>query len=141
MAEAALEFMDRNSRIPPRGVRIAAWVETHMRASGMSISELAFRIGADKRDVRRLLAENSCGPRLNDLLDAAFKHEFIDAVAAPLVGGDRITVLEREIASERARIASLDARLERETAARLARAAAISEQLGLFSEEDRGAGS
>lgn len=130
-------FTDRSDRVPSRGERIATWVQDHMQKAGVGIGELAFRIGVDKRDLRRLLNEKSCGPRLNDALEAAFQHDFMDAVAAPLIGGDRIAALEREIASERAKIAAMDRRLEREKAARLARDASLGGSLRLVAEKDR----
>lgn len=132
--------MVKSDSVPSRGERIAAWVKRYMLEAGVSVGELAFRLQIDKRDLRRLLNENSCGPRLNDALEAAFQHDFMDAVAAPLMGGDRIAVLEREIASERAKIAALDRRLEREKAARLARDAAVGGSLRLVAEEDRSFG-
>lgn len=138
MTELKLGFSFESDSIPARGERIARWVEDHMRETGVSVGELAFRIGADKRDVRRLLSGRSCGPRLNDSLEATFAHDFMDAVAAPLLGGDRLTVLEREIASERAKIAALDARLDRETTAWNARAASRGGVLRLLPQEGRG---
>ena len=123
-----LGFMARNDRkpargeAPPRGERIAAWVESYMRANGMGVSEIAFLIGADKRDVRRLIADRSCGPRLNDLLEAAFAWDFIETVATPVVGADPITAREVELAQRLAEAAAVHARLERERAARAAAA-------------------
>lgn len=137
MSEVAMGFTVKSDSIPSRGARIAKWVDDHMQNAGVNIGELAFKIGVDKRDLRRLLNEKSCGPRLNDALEAAFQHDFMDAVAAPLIGGDRIAALEREIASERAKIAAMDGRLERERAARIARDAARGGQLRLVAEEDR----
>jgi hypothetical protein len=134
--EAARGFMVKNDRYPPRGERIAAWVEQYMQRHGLNVGELAFKVGADKRDVRRLLNEKSCGPRLNDLLEWAFGHEFVDAVALA-TAGDRIASLEREIAHERARMAARESQLAREKALHHARAAATGGRLRLVPEEDR----
>jgi hypothetical protein len=140
MSAVHMGFSARSDRYPPRGERIAAWVDDYMRRHGLSVGELCFRVQADKRDIRRLLNDRSCGPRLNDALEEAFGPDFIDAVAAPVVGGDRITVLEREIASEKARIAALDARVAREKAARRARDASPGGELRLLPQEDRSLG-
>ena len=138
MRALVLGITDRSDRYPPRGERIASWVDDYMRDHGLSVGELAFRVRADKRDIRRLVTDRSCGPRLNDALEEAFGHDFIDAVAAPVVGGDRLTVLEREIALERAKIAALDARFEREAVARRARDASAGGELRLVPQDLRG---
>lgn len=144
MTQVVVGFMERMSRkpqaYPPRGERIARWVQDYMARQRVAVAELAFRINVDRRDLTRLIRERSIGPRLNDALEEAFGCEFIDAVAAPVVGGDRITVLEREIASEKARIAALDARLEREKTARRALDASLGGQLRLVAEEGRSVG-
>lgn len=130
----------RSDRYPPRGERIASWVRDYMRRVGLSVGELAFKVQADKRDIRRLINENSCGPRLNDALEEAFGTDFIDDVSRPVVG-DRIARLEREIASERAKMAAKDAQINRERAARVARAAVDGGALRLVAQEERGFGS
>lgn len=107
-------FTVKSDSIPPRGERIAAWVEHYMREHGLSVSELAFKVGADKRDVRRLLSDRSCGPRLNDDLEAAFGWDFIEQVATPVVGADPLTAREREVEQRLAQAAALHARIERE---------------------------
>lgn len=129
-------FSVKGDRYPSRGERIAAWVEDYMARTGATASEFAFRTRADKRDIRRLINEKSCGPRLNDALEEVFGYDFIDAVALPVVG-DRITALEREIANERARMAAKDAQVTRERALRRARAAAPGGELRLVAQEDR----
>lgn len=137
MRDMAVGFSAKNDTVPPRGARIAAWVRAHMERHGLSIGELAFKVQADKRDLRRLLNDNSCGPRLNDLLDETFGFEFIDAVAAPLVGGDRIASLEKEIANEKAIVSAREAQLARLKAASRARVTQSGGALRLVGEEDR----
>lgn len=107
-------FTAQNDRFPARGERIAAWVERYMAENGLSVGELAFRVKADKRDIRRLLNDRSCGPRLNDDLEAAFGWDFIEQVATPVVGADPITAREREVEQRLAQAAALHARVERE---------------------------
>lgn len=107
-----------DSKPAPRGERIAAWVENYMAERGLSIGELAFRVNADKRDIRRLLKERSCGPRLNDDLEAAFQWDFIEAVATPVVGADPITTREKAIEQRLAQAAALHAHVERDRAVR-----------------------
>lgn len=129
-------FTVKGDRYPSRGERIASWVEDYMARTGTTVSEFAFRTRADKRDIRRLINEKSCGPRLNDALEEVFGYDFIDAVALPVVG-DRITALEREVANERAKMAAKDAQIAREKALRTARAAAPGGELRLVASEDR----
>ena len=111
--------MAQNDRLP-RGERVAAWVEDHMRLTGSGVGEVAFRIKADKRDVRRLLADRSCGPRLEDALAAYFGWDFIEDVMTPVVGADPLTAREIELETRRAQAAAVHARLERERVARAA---------------------
>lgn len=115
-------FTDRNDRYPARGERIAAWVERYMADSGLSLGELAFRVKADKRDLRRLLQDRSCGPRLNDALEETFAWDFIEAVATPVVGADPITARERAVEQRLAQAAALHAHVERDRAVRTAAA-------------------
>lgn len=119
-AEALGITVRSDSKPAPRGERIAAWVEDYMAARGLGIGELAFRVGADKRDIRRLLNERSCGPRLNDDLEAAFQWDFIEAVATPVVGADPITAREKAIEQRLAQAAALHAHVERDRAVRTA---------------------
>jgi type II secretory pathway component PulM len=117
---AALGFTVKKDSFPARGERIARWLEAYMAEQGLSVGEIAFKLKADKRDVRRLLAERSCGPRLNDDLEAAFGWDFIEAVATPVVGADPITARERAIEQRLAQAAALHERVERERAVRAA---------------------
>jgi type II secretory pathway component PulM len=116
---------DKSDRFPQRGERIARWLETYMDARGLSVAEIAFRVKADKRDIRRLLNERSCGPRLNDDLEAAFGWDFIEHVATPVVGADPLTAREREVEQRLAEAAAIQARLERDRASRAARRAGL----------------
>jgi hypothetical protein len=110
--------MDKNDTVPTRGERVAAYVEAYLRAhEGLSLGELAFRLRADKRDMRRLLNERSCGWRLEDALAAYFGPDFVDAVFAPVCGSGP-SLRERELERERAEIAARRERLERDRAAR-----------------------
>ena len=111
-------FTVRNDRFPARGERIAAWVEKYMQSNGLSVGELAFRVNADKRDIRRLITDRSCGPRLNDDLEAAFGWDFIEQVATPVVGADPISAREAELEKHIRQVEALHARIARERAAR-----------------------
>lgn len=137
MRAQVLGITVQNDRTPSRGERIAAWVERYMRNTGLTAGEIAWKVGADKRDIRRLLADRSCGPRLNDDLEAAFGWDFVEQVATPIVGADPITAREREIANERNELAAREARLERLRAATKAAIAAPQGALRLVAEEGR----
>lgn len=117
-------FSVQSDQLPSRGQRVAAWVEAHMRATGISVSELAFKAQVDKRDLRRLLSEpHSCGWRLEDDLAALFGWDFIEAVMTPVIGADPVTAKEREIEARLAEAAALHTRLEREREVRSGEAA------------------
>jgi hypothetical protein len=118
MRELAVGFVVKNDRFPARGERIATWVENYMQRNGLGVGELAFRVGADKRDIRRLITDRSCGPRLNDDLEAAFGWDFIEQVATPVVGADPISAREAELERHIRQVEALHARIERERAAR-----------------------
>lgn len=120
MTGQAMGFSDRKDQLPSRGERVAAWVEAHMARTGLSISELAFKAQVDKRDLRRLLHERSCGWRLEDDLAALFGWDFIEAVMTPVVGVDPLTAKEREVEARLAEAAALNARVARERVARMA---------------------
>lgn len=120
MTGLAVGFSDQNDSFPARGERIAQWVEIYMRAHGISVGELAFRVKADKRDVRRLINHRSCGSRLNDRLEAAFGWDFIEQVATPVVGADPLSAREAELERHLAEAAAVHARIQRERAARSA---------------------
>jgi hypothetical protein len=92
-----------------RGHRVARWVEDYMRAQGCSVSEVAFRIRQDKRDVQRLLDVKSCGHRLEDALAAYFGWPFVKCIMAPVIEPS----IEAEIAKEEAEIAAREERLAR----------------------------
>jgi len=110
--------LNHNDTFPARGERIATWVEAHMAAHGLSVGELAFKVRADKRDIRRLLHERSCGPRLNDDLERVFGWDFIEQVATPVVGADPVTARERDLERRQAEVSAIHARLIRERNAR-----------------------
>lgn len=110
MTGLALGISRENNTLPARrGERVAQWVDNYMRAQGCSVSEVAFRIRQDKRDVQRLLDLKSCGHRLEDALAAYFGWPFVEAIMAPVVEPN----IEAEIARERAEIAAREERLAR----------------------------
>ena len=111
-------FYDQSDSVPGRGERVATWVETYMQSQGLSVGELAFRTRVDKRDLRRLLTDRSCGWRLEDALAGLFGWDFIEAVMTPVVGADPLQARERELEQRLAEAAALHARLGREHAAR-----------------------
>jgi hypothetical protein len=104
---------DRKVNLPARGERVAAFVEEHLNYhKGLSLSELAFRIRADKRDLQRLIRDRSVGHALEDALAAYFGPVFGYAVFGDLWGSGP-SKRERELEQERAELAARRERLER----------------------------
>lgn len=113
MRAALTGFTDKNDNVPTRGERVADYLESYLSAHhGLSVGELAFRLKADKRDLRRLLQDRSCGWRLEDALAAYFGPDFVDAVFAPVIGRGP-SIREKELERERAELAARRERLER----------------------------
>lgn len=135
MTRLMVGFSVKSDSFPGRGERVAAWVDDYMALHKLALGELAFRIRADKRDLRRLLNERTCGSRLEDALAAYFGWQFIEAVFTPVVGADPVTALEREIERERAEIAAREERLERLRSADRARGSVSGGGLRLVTEE------
>lgn len=90
-----------------RGERVAAWVEDYIRVQRCSVSEVAFRIQQDKRDLQRLIDTRSCGHRLEDALAAYFGWPMVEAVMAPIID----SAIGVEIAKEVAEISAREDRL------------------------------
>lgn len=110
MTELALGFSREKHLLPEhRGERVARWVESYMDNHGCSLSEVAFRVRQDKRDLERLIVQRSCGHRLEDALARFFGWPFVEAVMAPVIDHS----IEAEIAKERAEIAAREERLAR----------------------------
>lgn len=104
---------DRNSNVPARGERVAAYVEEYLTYhGGLSISELAFRLRADKRDLQRLIRDRSVGHALEDALAAYFGRDFGEAVFGDL-WGQGASKREKELERERVELAARRERLER----------------------------
>lgn len=104
---------DRNSNVPARGERVAAYVEEYLAYhGGLSISELAFRLRADKRDLQRLIRDRSVGHALEDALAAYFGRDFGEAVFGDL-WGQGASKREKELERERVELAARRERLER----------------------------
>lgn len=117
MGVMALGITDKSDSVPARGDRVATYLEDYMNSHpGLSLGELAFSLNADKRDLRRLLNDRSCGWRLEDALAGYFGDDFVEAVFRPVVGNRR----ERELERERAEIAARSERLQRDRAERRA---------------------
>lgn len=126
----ASECLRRNRHAPEaRSHRVAEFVRAYIVQSGCTSTEVAFRIGADKRDLERLLRDETCGPRLEDRLAAYFGWPFIEAVFAPVID----TQIEAEIARERIEIAAREERLARLYRARERR----SQESGEVAQEER----
>lgn len=104
---------DQNSKVPGRGERVAAYVEDYLNYhGGLSISELAFRLRADKRDLQRLVRDHSIGHALEDALHAYFGVDFGHAIYGDLWGSGP-SKREKELDRERAELAARRERLER----------------------------
>lgn len=131
-------FTDQKDQVPSRGERVAAYVEDYLKVhGGLSVGELSFRLKADKRDLRRLLQDRSCGWRLEDSLAAYFGPDFVDAVFAPVLGHGP-SRREIELERERAELAARRQRLKRRREEDRAFAAAGSAGRGLATDQDRG---
>ena len=103
---------DKRDTVPGRGERVAAYVEAYLRNHpGLSLGELAFRLRADKRDMRRLLNDRSVGHRLEDSLAAYFGADFVDALFPQARGP---AGREQELDRERSAIAARRERPERD---------------------------
>lgn len=110
MTGLEMGFSREKHTVPERrGERVAHWVESYIEAQGCSLSEVAFRVRQDKRDLERLLSQRSCGHRLEDAMAAYFGWPFVEAVMAPVIDSS----IEAEIAKERAEIAAREERLSR----------------------------
>lgn len=117
MGQVMTARIDRNSNSRTRGERVAAFVEDHLRSHpGLTLSELAFRLKAEKRDVQRLIRDRSVGFALEDALAAYFGRIFGEAVFGDL-WGTGASKRERELERERAELAARRERLERLRAA------------------------
>jgi hypothetical protein len=127
MNGAVAGIMSRKVTLPSRGERVAAWVERRLKTTGMTLSELAFQAQVDKRDLQRLFRDKSCGWRLEDDLAAFFGWDFTEAVMTPVHGADPLTAREKAVEQQLAQAAALNARLERERAARAAHDARLGE--------------
>lgn len=105
--------IDRKSKVPARGERVAAYVEDYINYhGGLSLGELAFRLRADKRDLQRLIRDRSVGHALEDALAAYFGRDFGEAVFGDLWGRGA-SQREKELERERAELAARRERLER----------------------------
>lgn len=139
MRTAALGITDKNDTVPGRGERVAAYVEAYFAFHpGLTVGELAFRLKADKRDLRRLLQDRSCGWRLEDSLAAYFGDDFVEAVFRPVIGTGP-SRREKELERERAEMAARRERLERDREARREAASEPPGVLRVVRDEDRGA--
>lgn len=108
------EGVDQKVNQPPRGERIAAYVDDYLTVRrGMTLGELAFALRADKRDLQRLLREKSCGPRLEEDLHQYFGREFGEAIFGHL-WGDGPSRRERDLERQRAEHAARRERIESE---------------------------
>lgn len=137
MMELAVGFTDKNDTVPARGERVALYIEAYLRTHpGLSLGELAFRLRADKRDLRRLLDQRSVGHRLEENIAAYFGDDFVEHVWRPVVG-DGPSRRERELERERAEIAARRERLERDRAQCRRFRPAAPDVLRLVDDEDR----
>lgn len=126
---------DRNDNVPARGERVASYVEAYLKNHpGLSLGELAFRLRADKRDMRRLINDRSVGHRLEDSLASYFGADFVDALF-PMARGP--SAREQELERERAEIAARRERLEREREASRRRGSDPAAVLRVVPHQDR----
>lgn len=136
MRALALGFIDQKVTVPVRGERVAAYVEAYLASRpGLSQSELAFRLRADKRDLNRLLRDRSVGHALEDALAAYFGRDFGEAVFGDL-WGTGASKREKELSREIADLAARRERLERMRAADREAAAERRDRPRLDADED-----
>lgn len=103
------------------GERAAQYITDYLAVhGGLDLHQLAWRLKADKRDLQRLMRDQSVGIRLLERLFAYFGDDCRDAVFPPR----RISQREVELDRERAEITARYERLQRDRQAdREARAA------------------
>ena len=131
-------FADKRDTAPARGERVAAYVEAYLRNHpGLSLGELAFRLRADKRDLRRLLNDRSVGHRLEDSLASYFGAVFVDALFPQARGP---SAREQELERERTEIAARRERLERDRQAARRRGPDPADLLRVVPDEAGGRG-
>lgn len=129
--------IDRNSNVPPRGERVAAFVDDYLsKHAGLSLGELAFRLKAEKRDLQRLLRDRSVGPNLEDALAAYFGPIFGYAIWGDLWGSGP-SKREKELERERVELAARRERLERHRAADHEAAADARDRRRMAADQDR----
>lgn len=105
-------YTDQMVNAPARGERVAAFVQDYLGCHpGLSVSELAFRCHADKRDLQRLLRDRSIGHALEDALAAYFGRIFGEAIFGP-IWGQGPSRRERHLAHELAELEARRSRLE-----------------------------
>lgn len=130
-------FTNRKVSVPTRGERVAAYVESYLAAHpGLSQSELAFRLHADKRDLNRLIRDRSVGHALEDALAAYFGRDFGEAVFGDLWGAGA-SKREKELSREIAELAARRERLERLRAADAEAAAERRHRARVAPDQDR----
>jgi hypothetical protein len=117
MRISAMGNTNQKSNAPGKGERIAAFVDDYLNVhKGLTLGELAFRLKSDKRDLQRLLRDRSVGHALEDNLHAYFGRIFGEAVYGDLWGNGP-SRREKELERERAEMAALRERLERDRSA------------------------
>lgn len=105
-------YADEMVNAPARGERVAQFVQDYLNCHpGLSVSELAFRVHADKRDLQRLLRDRSVGHALEDALAAYFGRIFGDALFGS-IWGQGPSRRERQLARELAELEARRVRLE-----------------------------
>lgn len=101
---------------PDPGKLAAEYISNYLAArGGLTVGELAFRLNVDKRDLQRLVREESCGLRLMRSIAFHFGDDFIEYVWRPIIG-DGPSRRQRELDNERAEIAARAERLARDRA-------------------------
>ncbi len=117
MTELVMQKYGTDRRpLPHLGERVRGFLE-QLR---LSEKELAMKAKIDVRTARSA-KEGSCGPLTFDALARAFGWDFIEQVMTPCVGADPLSAREAELERQMAEVAAVDARLERERAARFGR--------------------
>lgn len=140
MEIAVASSRTKKSTFPSRGERVAAWVEDYLQQhGGLTLSELAFRVHADKRDLQRLIRDRSIGHALEDALHAYFGEPFGHDIYGALWGAGP-SKRERELDRERAELAARRERLERLRAEDREAAAVVRARRRMAAGDNRGAG-
>lgn len=142
MPQTGMHVLERGSQSVRGAGRVAPLLRREMESRGLSAKELAFALKAwaaqdpanrwalDYRTVQHAAAGTACALDTYLVLAGFFGWDFVESVQTPIRGADPTTDREAEIEAQLTAVAALQARLERDRAARSAATAAKPRQAG-----------